>query len=293
MTSGEPTVAVLGTGIMGGPMARNIAAAGIDTRAWNRTREKAEPLSADGVSVVDTPAEAVTGADLVLTMLAEGSAVEQVMTDGGALDAMGGDAVWIQSSTVGIEANERLALLAEQRGIRYVDAPVLGTKKPAEDGALTVLASGPDDTHDICQPVFDAIGSRTMWVGEAGAGSRLKLVINNWLVCMLGDLAETIALAQKLDVDPRSFLDAIEGGAMGAPYARMKGEQMLKGEFPAAFPLKLALKDTNLVLQAAARHDAELKLTAATKNRFDRAVELGHGDEDMSAIYYAIADDRQ
>jgi 3-hydroxyisobutyrate dehydrogenase len=275
---------------MGGPMARNIAKAGIETRAWNRTREKAEALTGDGVTVADTAAEAVEGADFVLTMLADGPTVEQVMTGGGALEAMGDDAVWLQSSTVGIEASERLSQLAEERGLTYVDAPVLGTKGPAEQGALTVLASGPDEALDQAGPVFDAIGAKTIRVGDAGAGTRLKLVINNWLLSLLGNLAETIAFAESIDVDPQAFLEAIDGGAVGSPYAQMKGSMMIDRDFPTSFPLKLALKDLELVLEAAERHDAVMRVAGAAADNFRDAVDKGHGDEDMAAVYHASAD---
>ncbi len=274
-------------------MARNIAAAGLETRAWNRSREKCEPLAEHGVTVADTPADAVRGADVVVTMLADGYAVDQVMTEGGALEAMSDDALWIQASTIGIEATERLLALAEERGLTFVDSPVLGTKKPAEDGVLTVLASGPEDAHDACAPIFDAVGSRTVWVGEAGSGTRLKLVVNNWIVSMLADLAETIVFAQAIGVDPGSFLDVIEGSAVGSGYARIKGDAMIKGQFPTSFPLELALKDANLVLDAAERHGTELALTEATAALLERAVELGHGDEDMAAVYYGAADGRE
>jgi 3-hydroxyisobutyrate dehydrogenase len=291
VTADQPSVAVLGTGIMGGPMARNIAAAGLETRAWNRTREKAEPLAEQGVTVADAPADAVSGADLVVTMLADGPAVEHVMTEGGALDAMRDDAVWIQASTVGIAATERLSQLAEERGVTFVDAPVLGTKKPAEDGALTVLASGPESARDPCQPVFDAVSGRTLWLGEAGGGTRLKLVVNNWILDLLAALAETVALAERIDVPPEKFLEAIAGGAMDTPYAHMKANMMASGEFPASFPLRLAEKDVSLVLEAAERHGLELELAKATIERFKRADELGHGDKDMAAIYYAVVAD--
>jgi 3-hydroxyisobutyrate dehydrogenase len=290
VSADQPSVAVLGTGIMGGPMTRNIASAGMETRAWNRTREKAEPLAEAGVSIADTAAEAVDGVDVVLTMLADGPAVNSVMTEGGALEAMRDDAVWMQSSTVGIEATERLAKLAEERGATYVDAPVLGTKGPAEQGQLTVLASGPDDALDRLEPVFDAIGSKTIRLGEAGGGTRLKLVVNNWLLLLLGALAETIAFAESIDVDPKAFLEAIDGGAVGVPYAQLKGPMMIDREFPPAFPLRLALKDLELVLDAADRHDAELRLAAAAAENFRKAVERGHGDEDMSAVFIASAD---
>lgn len=267
-------------------MASNIAAAGMDTRVWNRTREKAEAVS--GATVADTPAEAVAGADIVLTMLADGAAVESVMTEGGALEAMADDAVWLQSSTVGIAAIERLAQLAEERGVAFVDAPVLGTKTPAEKGELSVLASGRDQALDACAPVFDAIGAKTVRLGEAGAGTRLKLVVNNWLLVLLGDLAETVAFAESIDVDPRSFLETIDGGAVGSPYAQMKGPMMVEREFPTAFPLKLALKDLELVLEAGERHDSELPLASVAAERFRRAVEQGHGDKDMAAVLRVI-----
>jgi 3-hydroxyisobutyrate dehydrogenase len=271
-------------------MASNIAKAGLDTRVWNRTREKAEAVEGDGITVADSPAEAVDGADVVLTMLADGPTVESVMTEGGALEAMGDDAIWMQSSTVGIAATERLSQLAEERGVPYVDVPVLGTKAPAEQAKLVVLASGPEDALDTCQPLFDAIGAKTVRLGGAGAGTRLKLVINNWLLSLLANLAETIAFAESIDVDPKSFLAAIDGGVVGSPYAQMKGPMMIERDFPTAFPLKLALKDLELVLEAAERHDAEMRVAGAAAQNFRKAVEQGHGDEDMSAVYYASAD---
>jgi 3-hydroxyisobutyrate dehydrogenase len=271
---------------MGGPMARNIAGAGLDTRVWNRTREKAEELD---LPVAGSPAEAVDGVDIVVTMLADGPAVESVMTEGGALEAMRDDAVWLQTSTVGIEANERLARLAEERGVTFVDSPVLGTKAPAEKGELTVLASGTDQALDTCAPVLDAIGAKTVRLGEAGAGTRLKLVVNNWLLSLLEDLAETVAFAERLGVEPERFLEAIDGPT-GSPYAQMKGPMMIKRDFPTSFPLKLALKDMELVVEAADRHDAEMPVARAAAESFRRAVDQGHGDKDMAAVYHASAD---
>jgi 3-hydroxyisobutyrate dehydrogenase len=168
------TVAVLGAGgTMGGAMARNVMAAGMTVRAWNRTRERAEALAGDGAHLAATPAEAADGADVVLTMLADGDAVIGAMDgDDGALRAMADGAVWLQTSTIGEEATARCVALAEGAGVPFVDAPVLGTKAPAEQGALIVLASGPDAVRERVRPVLDAIGQRTMWVGDAGAGTR-------------------------------------------------------------------------------------------------------------------------
>jgi 3-hydroxyisobutyrate dehydrogenase len=280
-------VAVLGTGIMGGPMARNLLRAGHELTVWNRTVQKTEALEEEGARVASTPADAVRDAEIVLTMLADAPAVEATVIESGGFEAMPQGALWIQSSTIGVAATERLAELAGERGITFVDAPVLGTKKPAEDGQLFMLASGPAEARGRCEPVFDAISRGHVWLGETGLGTRLKLVVNSWILCTIENLSETFVLAQTLGVDPRSFLEAISGGAMDMPYAHLKGEAILNENFPPSFPLSHARKDVALILSAAG--DVELPLVRATLQQFDRAVELGHGDEDMSAVFYASA----
>jgi 3-hydroxyisobutyrate dehydrogenase len=280
-------VAVLGTGIMGAPMARNLLQAGSDVTVWNRTEQKARPLEEAGARVASTPVDAVRDAQILVTMLADARAVEATVVASGGLDAMPLDSLWIQSSTVGVAATERLAELAGERGITFVDAPVLGTKKPAEDGQLFVLASGPAEARARCEPVFDAIARGHVWLGEAGLGTRLKLVVNSWILCTMENLAETLVLAESIDVDPRSVLAAISGGGMDMPYAHLKGNAMLNRDFPPSFPLKHARKDVGLILDAAG--EVELPIVCATLSQFDRAFGLGHGDEDMSAVYYACA----
>jgi len=274
-------VAVLGTGIMGAPMARNLRAAGHEVSAWNRSPEKA---ALDGIDAAGSIAEAVSGADVVVTMLADGDAVEAVA--GEAFAAMDG-AVLAQMSTIGVAATERVAERARAADVPFVDAPVLGTKQPAEQGALIVLASGPDDVRDRVAPVFDAVGAKTLWLGDAGAGSRLKLVINTWLLSLTEGLAEAIALAGELGVDPQTFLDTIDGGPIGAPYAQLKGKLMIDGDFPPSFPLDLALKDARLALAAAEERGLRLGALAAVAEQMERAVEAGHGREDMAATIHA------
>lgn len=280
-------VAVLGTGIMGGPMARNLLRAGHEVTVWNRTVQKTEALEEEGARVASTPEDAVRDAEIVLTMLADAPAVEATVIESGGFEAMPQGALWIQSSTIGVAATERLAELAGERGITFVDAPVLGTKKPAEDGQLFMLASGPAEARGRCEPVFDAISRGHVWLGETGLGTRLKLVVNSWILGTIENLSETFVLAQTLGVHPRSFLEAISGGAMDMPYAHLKGEAILNENFPPSFPLSHARKDVALILDAAG--DVELPLVRATLQQFDRAVELGHADEDMSAVYYASA----
>jgi 3-hydroxyisobutyrate dehydrogenase len=277
---------VLGTGIMGLPMARNLADAGLEVRAWNRTREKAEPLSEHGATVTDSPAEAVDGADAWLTMLADGDTVESVARD--ALEA--GDAgIWLQMSTVGLEAAQKLGELADGEGATYVDAPVLGTKAPAEKGELVVLASGPDGTHETAEPVFDAVGQRTVWLGEAGNGSRMKLVVNAWIQSITAAVGQSIALAEGLGVDPATFLDVIDGAPTGSPYAQLKGKLILEDELDeVSFSTVLARKDTGLVVKALEEAGLEAGLAQAVYDRFDEAVELGAGEQDMASVYKAF-----
>jgi 3-hydroxyisobutyrate dehydrogenase len=284
-------IAMLGTGTMGAPMARNLKAAGLEVRAFNRTREKADALTADGIEVADSPEEAVRGADIVITMVSDGDAVTAAMEDGGALAAMPDDALWLQMSTVGIAATEALAALAEERSVPFVDAPVLGTKAPAEQGKLQVLASGPDDQRERCAPVFDAVGASTRWLGEAGAGTRAKLVLNSWLLSLTESVAETVAFAESIDVDPRVFLQTIEGGPLDCAYAQTKGGAMIERSFAPSFSLSLARKDAGLVLEAAERHDQPVPIAEVVARQMEKAQDAGHGDEDMAATYWASAGD--
>ncbi|MGW7639490.1 NAD(P)-dependent oxidoreductase [Streptomyces decoyicus] len=285
------SVAVLGTGIMGAAMARNLAGAGHDVRAWNRTRAKAEPLAADGIRVTGTPAEAVDGADVVLTMLLDGDAVLQAI--GQAAAALPAGALWLQTSTVGTEALPSLARFADAHHLRFVDAPVLGTKAPAEKGDLTVLAAGPQDVRERAGRVFDCVGSRTLWVGEdaaSGAASRLKLVVNNWVLTVISGTGESVALARALGVDPRDFLDAVAGGALDMPYLRLKSELILAENYPASFTVSAARKDARLILEAARDTGVRMDLATAAAERLRRAEQQGHGQEDAAAAYFASFD---
>ena len=286
MANGNTSVAVLGTGIMGAAMARNLLKVGMEVRAWNRSREKAEPLAEDGATIADSPAEAAEGADFLLTMLADADTIADVVDDG-VLSALSDGGVWLQMSTVGIEGTERLGELAAGSGVAFVDAPVLGTKAPAEGGQLIVLASGPEEVRERSEAVFEPMASKVVWLGEAGAGSRLKLVVNNWIVGLLGVLAETISLAEATGVDPERFLETIEGGPLGLAYAQIKGNMMIEERFPTSFSLKLARKDAALVLDAARANGLEMSVTEAVAARFDDAISSGHGDEDMAAVYEA------
>jgi 3-hydroxyisobutyrate dehydrogenase len=261
-------VAVLGTGIMGAPMARNLASAGHEVRAWNRTATKAEGL---GATVAASPVEAVEGAEVIITMLADGPTVAAVMDDVTLAD----DVIWWQASTVGVEWVTKFA--------PHVDGPVMGTRQPAEEGKLTVLASGPG--RERLGEIFAPVSAKVIDLGEEiGAGQRMKLVGNSWVLGLVEALAETIALAEQLGVDPKDFLAMIEGGLMYTPYAKIKGEAMIAREFPPSFPLALAAKDAGLIAEAA----PNLPLAKLVRDQMLKVVDAGHGDDDMSATIRAL-----
>jgi 3-hydroxyisobutyrate dehydrogenase len=285
--AGSETVAVLGAGsTMGFPIARNLARAGFDVRVWNRTPEKAEPHSEHGATVAGSPGEAVAGAGVVITMVSDTDAVtgaiEPVLAD------IEEDAVWLQMSTIGEAGTERCAELAREHGITLIDAPVLGTKQPAYDAKLVILAAGPKEVSERVQPIFDAIGQKTMWVGDVGAGTRLKMVVNSWVLTVTEGCAETIALAQGLGLDPSLLFEAIDGGGLDLPYLRMKGKAIREHNFEPMFKLALAAKDAGLINESAERHDLDLPLFATIRDRMLQGTEE-HGDEDMIATWFTSA----
>ncbi len=288
----KPTVTVLGTGIMGAAMARNLARAGHPVTAWNRSRAKAEPLAADGIRIADTPEDAVRDADTVLTMLYDGPAALDVMRR--AAPGLRSGAAWVQSATAGIDAIGALADFARAHGLVFFDAPVLGTREPAEAGRLLVLAAGPSGVRDAVTPVFDAIGSRTVWTGEdgaAGSATRLKLVANSWLIAATNALGEVLALAGALDVDPDRFFDAISGGPLDMGYLHAKAKLIRDGALsPPQFAVDTAAKDARLIVEAGTRHGIRLDVAEAGAGRLERASAQGHGDQDMAASYYASFD---
>ncbi len=279
------TVAVLGTGIMGAAMARNLAKADFDVRAWNRTRAKAEPLAVDGVTVADHAADAVRDADVVITMLYDAAAVQAAMAE--AADGLRTGQVWAQMSTVGVTGAAELGATAEQHGLTYVDAPVLGTRQPAEEGKLIVLASGPEAARPALDPVFAPIAAKILWVGPAGDGSRLKLVANSYVLALTNAAAEAIALAEAQGLDPALFVETMAGGPLDSPYLQAKAAMMLARDFPPSFGLANVAKDARLIVEAGRAVAVRLDVAEAGAVKYERGVEAGHGGEDIAAVYHA------
>lgn len=266
---------------MGAAMARALATAGHTVAAWNRTRARAEPLADDGITVADSVTDAVTGADAVITMLFDADATLAVCEE--IISALGTDSVWLQSGTVGPDGVRRIAEAAG--GAPLLDAPMLGTKKPAEDGQLVVLVSGPATLRERAEPVFDAVGSRVVVAGdEIGQASALKLACNAWIGLLTVGTAQSLAFASALGVDPALFLQAIEGQASDSPYAQMKGAVMLKHDWTTSFTVDGVSKDVALMVQAAEGAGFPTDLLEPVLRLFRRASEQGHGGDDMASV---------
>lgn len=280
----QPTVALLGTGIMGAGMARSMLRAGLPLRVWNRTRAKAQALEPDGAVAADTPADAVRGADVIVTMLPDADVTQEVISDSAPGLAEG--QVWAQTSTVGIPGIDQLAGVAKEHGLLFVDCPVLGTRKPAEEGALVVFAAGPGEARDRLAPVLGAIGQKTLWLGEPGTASRLKIVANSWVLAVNAATAETMGLARALDVDPELFLDAVSGGTLDCAYMRMKAAAIIKEDFTPSFSVALAHKDADLVVQAGQSAGIYTDISYGAARKLARAAEHGHAGDDMAAAYF-------
>ena len=285
---GEERVAVLGTGIMGSAMARNLVAAGLATTVWDRSPSATAPLAEGGARAAPSAADAVADARVVITMLPTAEVVNAVMFDGGALDAFAEGAVWAQMGTIGVADTVQIDSRLRQRrpDLLFVDAPVSGSKGPAESGQLLILASGPAAAQPVLRPAFSALGRKTVWLGEAGQGSKLKLAVNAYMSTLIEGVAEALELAGRFGVDPAYLSEAIEGGPLDAPIADAKLHKMERGDFAPEFPLEWALKDVDLALAEAG--GATLPLLAALSRQWRAAVDAGHGRQDVSAARQAL-----
>jgi 3-hydroxyisobutyrate dehydrogenase len=285
-------VAVLGAGIMGSAMARNLIAAGLPTTVWDRSPSAAAALGEAGAVVAASAADAAGDAQVVITMLPTAEVVTAVVFDGGVAEAFAAGAVWAQMGTIGVTATTQIAdRLGKLRpNVAFVDAPVSGSKGPAESGELLILASGPPAAETIVGPAFSAIGRKTVWLGQAGQGSRMKLVVNAYMSVLIEGVAEALELASRLGVDAARLDDAIEGGPLDAPIAGAKLHKIERGDFAPEFPLEWALKDVDLALGAA--DGATLPVLAALARQWRAAVDAGHGRQDVSAARLALGGQR-
>jgi 3-hydroxyisobutyrate dehydrogenase len=282
------TIAVLGTGTMGSAFARRLLGAGFRVRAWDVSYAAAARLANAGAVVARTPDEAVGDAAVVLTMVPTIASLEETMPR--ALPAMRPGAIWLQMSTIGVDGTERATALARRLrpDVVFVDAPVSGSKAPAEQGALLILASGPASALDVLAPVFGALGRKTMRWERAGSGSRMKMVLNTWLAILGEGIAETAVLAQSLGVSLDDLSECLESTALNAPWALAKLGKIEHETFDPEFSLALATKDLHLALDAAARANRSLPIATTIGGRWDEALRAGLGDRDVAGAYLQL-----
>ena len=283
-TQTQETVAVLGVGTMGHGMAASALRAGLPTIVWDRTPERTRALTGLGAQAAGTAGDAAARAGIVVTMVPDTDAVLSLGVDQGLLDALSPDAIWAQMSTIGVAGIDRVGALVKARrpDVTLLDAPVSGSKEPAEQGELTIFASGPDQARSRVTPLFDALGQRTVWVGPLGAGSRMKLVNNTLLAFKAEGLASSIAVAHRLGLDNSVVIEALTNGPLLSLWDTGKLQRMANGNYSAQFSLALALKDVHLALESV--DTSRFEAFASLAREWERAVNRGLGDEDLTVV---------
>jgi 3-hydroxyisobutyrate dehydrogenase len=288
MARTQGPVAILGIGAMGHGMATSALRAGIPTVVWNRTPEPTRDLAELGAEVAPTAADAARRAPVVVTMVTDTDAVISIARDQGMLGALAPGAIWVQMSTIGVRGTEHVVALVEQQrpDITLLDAPVSGSKDPAERGELTIFASGPDEARAPVTPLFDALGQRTIWVGPVGTGTRLKLVNNTWLAFAAEAVAASVALARRLGLETETVVDGLTDGPLVSAWQAAKLQRILNGDFSAQFALSLALKDVHLALDAAA--EGQFAALGCLADEWQLVVDQGLGDQDLTVMTQAL-----
>jgi 3-hydroxyisobutyrate dehydrogenase len=277
-----PRIGFLGTGLMGSAMAHRLIDEQFAVIAWDRDSAHVEALTECGGQAAGSPSDVVRAADIVITMLPTADIVLSVVDP--LLSDWPPSTIWLQMSSVGAKESDRLSQAAASNDVTIVDAPVSGSTHPAEEGRLTVLASGPDSARQHVEPVLDALASRVQWVGEVGAGSRLKLAANHWMIGMVAVLAESMHLCELMGLDQREFLVLLDGGPLGSAYAVEKIGEMRDHSYPAGFPVRLAVKDLELAREVPDSSHVDLPLLDAVLERVTDAME-SHADDDLAAVY--------
>jgi 3-hydroxyisobutyrate dehydrogenase len=275
-------VGLLGVGLMGTAMAHRLLARGVTVIAWDRHSEHVRALQGRGGEPAEAPSEVVSGAAAVITMLPTAAVTLDVVEP--LLEDWPEGCIWLQMGSVGAAEADQLVRVAEAHAVRLVDAPVSGSTHPAEEGELTILASGPDSARITVEPIFDALASRVLWVGQAGMGSRLKLAANHWMIVVVAALAESMHLCQAMGLDQQQFVALLDGGPLGSVYALQKLDEMQGHEYPAGFPVRLALKDLELVREVQESSRATMPLLDAVLERF-AAASQDLAEQDLAAVY--------
>jgi len=279
----------LGLGIMGKAMANNLIAAGLDVTVWNRNKEKCQPLVDLGARQGQSPGEVTAQCDITFAMVSDPAAAASLFFDeGGVLEGIAPGKAYIDVSTVDPVTSKQIAEAVKSKGGRFLEAPVSGSKKPAEDGTLVFLCSGNESLYHEAAPALNLMGKKSFFFKEVGQGAQMKLVINMIMGTMMTAFGEGLALGDKAGLGMADILDVLTQGAIDNPMFRMKGPQMAENNFAPAFPLKHMQKDMRLALQMGDEYGQALFAAGAANNSYIKAREAGGGDEDFSAVLRAI-----
>jgi 3-hydroxyisobutyrate dehydrogenase-like beta-hydroxyacid dehydrogenase len=280
----------LGLGIMGNAMAKNLLKAGFQVTVWNRSPEKCAELAAFGAKVALTPAQVTGACAITFAMLADPAAAEAVcFGPEGALEGLGEGRGYIDMSTVDAETAEKIAEAVIAQGGRFLEAPVSGSKKPAEDGTLIILAAGDRILFDEALPGLEKMGKKCLFLGEVGQGARMKLIVNMVMGGMMTAFCEGLALADKSGLQATDLLDVLDSGALANPMFKLKGPQIGQANFAPAFPLKHMQKDLRLAVALGDTLGQPLFTASAANETFKKARALGFSDQDFCAVFQAIS----
>ncbi len=294
MSIKDKKIGFAGLGTMGKPMALNIHKAGFDLAVYNRSESKTEPFKEEGITVYQTPSELAEKCDIVIVMVTDPQALEMVMSGvGGLVNGLSKDKLVINMSTVSFEATRLAAGLTYEKSARFIDAPVSGSKKPAEDGSLIILAGGDKNLIDQTTPLFACMGSKTVYCGDVGSGTMMKLMINMLLGNMMASFCESLAFGSRMGLDWNAMTETIAGGALNSPLFQIKGQAIKENNFEKNFPVDLIFKDLNLVMDACGKIGLPMPITSATREVYSGAVGMELGDEDMAGVvkfYEKLAD---
>lgn len=285
-----PKYGFLGLGIMGSAMAANLVRAGLDVTIWNRTAEKCAPLVTLGARLGESPCEVASSCDITFAVVADPIASRDIcFGPNGVLAGIGGGRGYVDMSTVDDSTSRSIMEAVTERGGRFLEAPVSGTKKPAEEGTLIILAAGEQSLYEESAAAFDKMGKKHLYLGEVGQASRMKLVINMIMGGMMVALCEGMALGLKGGLDGNQILEVLDAGALANPMFKGKGTMLLQQEgFPTSFPLKHMQKDLRLAIGLGEALGQPLHCTATVNEIFKRARADGHAEDDFSAVFEVI-----
>ncbi|CAI9107218.1 OLC1v1006526C1 [Oldenlandia corymbosa var. corymbosa] len=287
-------IGFLGMGIMGKAMAMNLLRHGFKVTVWNRTLSRCDELVEHGASVGESPAAVVKKCKYTIGMLSDPPAALSVVFDkGGVIEQICSGKGYIDMSTVDADTSSKISEAITSKGGQFLEAPVSGSKKPAEDGQLVILAAGEKLLYEAAIPAFDVMGKKSFFLGQVGNGAKMKLVVNMIMGSMMNAFSEGLVLADNSGLSSQTLLDVLELGAIANPMFKMKGPAMIQGNYTPAFPLKHQQKDMRLALALGDENAVSMPIAAAANEAFKKARNEGLGDLDFSAVHKTVLGDKQ